>query len=363
MTETDTRVSKAPKTVTDDDIYRASSQFKKWSFTQTQLDEKRLETNTTGVEWVKSSFALADVPLSNAKLLSVQEELAMVNYMCSQSEGIAQILNLPSKVKATAVLYFKKFFLMNSLMVYTRPRKILDTCFFLAGKSENYFFSINQFCKLTGAVASEVLELEFVVMQSLMFSLSAQSAYPPLHGFYLDIQTALPQVPTSTVGSIYDGSRKYVSNSFLTDTNFLYTPPQISLAAMMCANREVTEQYLRVKLADPAQYDQTSRILEQCVQMIAKVDQPTMEYVKDIIKKLSSCDAERAKARLLKRKLKEETEGGDNAKKQKLDSETPQPQPELLPPQESQPPPQVKVEQDLTPAPTEDSQPPPQPQS
>ncbi|AOW00341.1 cyclin-like protein [Yarrowia lipolytica] len=322
MTST-TASSKATKTVTDDDIYRQSSQFKKWSFTPTQLAARRLQTNTNGREFVKQSFLAADLDPAMAKILSVDEELTMVNYMCSQSEGIAQVLNLPSKVKATAVLFFKKFFLINSVMVYSDPVKVLHTCFFLATKAENHFFSINQFCKYTGAVAKDVLQLEFVVMQSMLFSLSAQSAYTPLHGFYLDIQTSLPHVPASTVGSLYDGARKYVSLSFLTDANFLFTPPQISLAAMMCTNSQITEQYLRVKMSDPAQFNLTTKLVQECVDMLQKVDKPTKEYVQEIGKKLRSCDVEKTKARLLKRKLKEQGEG--DAKKQKLDSETPQP--------------------------------------
>lgn len=321
---TTTTASKATKTVSDDDIYRQSSQFKKWSFTPAQLAARRLQTNTNGSEFVLESFQNADLDPAMAKILSVDEELTMVNYMCSQSEGIAQILNLPSKVKATAVLFFKKFFLINSVMVYSDPVKVLHTCFFLATKAENHFFSINQFCKYTGAVAQDILQLEFVVMQSLLFSLSAQSAYTPLHGFYLDIQTSLPQIPTPTIGSLYDGARKYVALSFLSDANFLFTPPQISLAAMMCTNSQVTEQYLRVKMSDPAQFNLTTRLVQECVDMLQKVDKPTKEYVQEIGKKLRSCDVEKTKARLLKRKLKEQGEG--DAKKQKLDSETPQPQ-------------------------------------
>lgn len=320
---TGTASSKASKTVSDDDLYRQSSQFKKWSFTPAQLVERRLQTNTTGADFVLESFKNADLDPAMAKILTVDEELTMVNYMCSQSEGVAQILNLPSKVKATAVLFFKKFFLINSVMVYSSPVKVLHTCFFLATKAENHFFSINQFCKHTGAVAKEILELEFVVMQSLLFSLSAQSAFSPLHGFYLDIQTSLPQVPTPTVGSLYDGARKYVSQSFLCDANFLFTPPQISLAAMMCTNSQVTEQYLRVKMSDPEQYKLTTKLVQDCVDLLQKVDKPTLEYVKEIGKKLQSCDVERTKAKLLKRKLK--AEGGGDEKKQKLDSETPQP--------------------------------------
>lgn len=82
----------------EDDSYRQSSQYRLWSFTATQLNEKRIETNELASERVRAAFARARA--SNAKsngttgdangsstdavvdTLTVDEEKRMVQWGC-----------------------------------------------------------------------------------------------------------------------------------------------------------------------------------------------------------------------------------------------------------------------------------------
>ena len=160
---------------------------------------------------------------------------------------------MPTQVKATAVSFFKKFYLVNSVMEY-HPKNILYTCVFLAAKSENYFMSIESFCKaLPKTEPKDVLDLEFIVLQSLKFTLLVHHPFRPLYGFFLDFQAVLLHpsplmydVNIDTIGGMYDKAKKWLSDyALLSDVAFLFSPPQIALAAMYDIDKRITDRYLK----------------------------------------------------------------------------------------------------------------------
>jgi hypothetical protein len=75
---------------------------------------------------------------------------------------------------------------IQTLLIYPRP-----TCLFLAFKTENHLIPIDalisRFSKL---LAAEVLQLEFLVAQSLQFEFACWHAHKALKGFWLDFQVS-----------------------------------------------------------------------------------------------------------------------------------------------------------------------------
>lgn len=92
----------------EDEAYRASSQYRLWSFTAAQLEECRIETNRMGAEKVRAAFARKhaaqeeDTSSSEAKVdpesidtLTVKEEQVIVQWGCSKLIELRSYLDPP----------------------------------------------------------------------------------------------------------------------------------------------------------------------------------------------------------------------------------------------------------------------------
>lgn len=273
MPEPDAEPEKAkPKKsyVSVDDLYRRSSQFQIWSYPELELEELKIQANEKGRQAALKRFDEARLELERenpdvfakhgaelaeiAEIVSYQEEQKYLYFFSQQIIQICSHFNMPTQVKATAVAFFKRFYLVNSVMEY-RPRNVLYTVVFLAAKLENYFISIESFCsRLPKTSASDILDLEFIVLLALKFTLLVHHPYRPLYGFFLDFQLVFLHPPVrndvtiDTIGGLYDKAKAWLNDeALLSEASFLFTPPQIALAAMYDVDQQITEEYLRRK--------------------------------------------------------------------------------------------------------------------
>ncbi|EJS41324.1 ccl1p [Saccharomyces arboricola H-6] len=246
------------KRISDDDLYRHSSQYRMWSYTREQLQEKRIDTNARAVAYIEKNLlnfreshdlAEEEMKVLEAKAipLTMEEELSLVNFYAKKVQVIAQHLNLPTEVVATSISFFRRFFLENSVMQID-PKSIVHTTIFLACKSENYFISVDSFAQKAKSTRESILKSEFKLLESLKFSLLNHHPYKPLHGFFLDIQNVLyGKVDLNYMGQIYDRCKKRISGALLTDVVYFYTPPQITLAALLIEDEALVTRYLEMK--------------------------------------------------------------------------------------------------------------------
>lgn len=303
-------IRKKPQ-VTVDDLYRRSTQYKLWSYTSESLQEAKQKINEKGRQHAIEEFDKALLKLKSGSkedaekyqdeltseklldLLTLEEELKYLNFYCENIIKVVNSFRMPTQVKATAVSFFKKFYLVNSVMEY-HPKNILYTCVFLAAKSENYFMSIESFCKaLPKTEPKDVLDLEFIVLQSLKFTLLVHHPFRPLYGFFLDFQAVLLHptplmydVNIDTIGGMYDKAKKWLSDyALLSDVTFLFSPPQIALAAMYDIDKRITDRYLKRKFLSEHHYDEenTQGIKEdpELKTENSKVDHAVEEYDKE----------------------------------------------------------------------------------
>lgn len=121
------------------------------------------------------------------------------------------------------------------------------TALFLAAKTTNHPVPIEAFvAKLKGFEPSDVLDLEFLVAQSLGFEFWVRGADKPLRGWYLEFQDqAIP--PTDNLQRALPAALEYLSASRYSDAEFLYSPAQIALAAWRLANKELVDNFLEFK--------------------------------------------------------------------------------------------------------------------
>lgn len=248
------------KRISDDDLYRHSSQYRMWSYTVDNLRQKREQVNKKASEIIKqnleafigsSSDGMETEELETLKVkaypLTMEEELKLINFYSKKVQVIAQHLNLPTEVIATSITFFRRFFLENSVMQFD-PKNLVHTTIFLACKSENYFLSVDSFAKKAKSNRDAILNNEFKLLESLKFSLLNHHPYKPLHGFFLDIQTILyGKVDLNYMGQIYDRCKKRITDALLTDIVYLFTPPQITLAIFFMEDEQLIGRYLQMK--------------------------------------------------------------------------------------------------------------------
>ena len=87
----------------EDDIYRSSSQYRYWSYTQDDLADLRQNTNKLASERVKAAFHRAHHSDSGidkknqpeVEPLTVEEELRIVQWGCSKVTEVAKVMKQP----------------------------------------------------------------------------------------------------------------------------------------------------------------------------------------------------------------------------------------------------------------------------
>lgn len=335
------------KESTGDELYRRSTQYRQWSFTTEFLNRTKHETHDKGRHIAIERFEEAKIKvaesnenfekysgeLEGSKLLelpSFEDEQTLLFFYTKNIVNVVNFFRMPTKVKATAVCFFKRFYLFNSLMAY-HPRNIHYTCVFLAAKSENYFMSVESFCKcLPNVEPQHILDLEFTVLQALKFNLLVHHPFTSLYGFFLDIQEVLlstnpelSKADISSLGVLYDKAKQWLNDwALLSDTIFLYAPPQIALAALYTIDKDKTSTYLKSKLSQwnkidteenkkssknvdqdlktrvndedansghndafQISYDLLVNSIEKCIKISAEIRQPSREECKQIDKR------------------------------------------------------------------------------
>lgn len=323
-------------TITDNDLYRQSSQFRVWSFTHDELAARKRSCHQRAFD--KVAQALTAKGFNGISPISFEQEQLIIAGYASKIPRIVDSFRMPSNVTATAVSYFRKFYLINSVMDY-HPKQIMCTATFLAFKAENSFVQIGQFIDAIKIIdAKTVLDLEFHLLESLAFTLKVQNALSPLHGFFLDMQTIFGEMSqpekdqllkgqnvSELVGSLYDKARKIIISKFCTDVQFLYTPPQIALTALHAVAPEHTLAY--IDLAMPHHKEFLVKTMTACQSDFEAWQNPTSEVEKAIDRQLHSClYPERERERELKRKKRAESASATStpeptAKKLKSDNE------------------------------------------
>lgn len=297
----------ARSNITADDLYRRSTQFRVWSYTKDKLVETRENTNENGRALAIKKFNISFEtfkkdnseifeshkeeldPHTLIDLITLDEEIKYLNFYAKNILEAAKYFKMSTQVKSTALSFFKKFYLLNSVMQY-HPKNILYTCLFLAAKSENYFISIETFCKgLQKTEPKDILDLEFTVLQSLKFTLLVHHPFRPLYGFFLDFQQVLLDIKIDEIGELYDQAKNWLNNyALLSDVSFLFTPPQIALAAMYDTNPNITNLYLSKKFKKldtikegevngQTDYDLIFRTIENCIETAKQLIESTRE--------------------------------------------------------------------------------------
>ncbi|XP_060219170.1 cyclin-H1-1 isoform X1 [Lycium barbarum] len=306
--------------------FTTSTHRNKWIFTPHDIKHKYKVANhrakqaldkygTTRMEVdIDGSFSYAesqndakDSAEKRPKPLKVEEEQLLRAFYEFKIQDVCDAFKFPRKIQATALIYFKRFYLQWSVMEH-HPKDIMLTCIYAACKAEENHVSAEELGKGIGQDHHVILNNEMLVFQSLGFDLIVYAPYRALEGFISDLEefcgakdddqlVALKlSLFSSEVQASLETARMEADKIMRTDGPLLFPPGQLALAALHRANAVHGlfdfERYLRSVLSHDHPAHAISELagsINAIDSLIGKLSTPTSKDVKHIDRKLKSC--------------------------------------------------------------------------
>ncbi|NXN13980.1 CCNH protein, partial [Indicator maculatus] len=280
-------------------MYHSSTQRRHWTFRDEEaLAQCRAEANCKFRSKVTAS---GKVQATDPVLLEPHEELAICKYYEKRLLDFCTVFKpaMPKSVVGTACMYFKRFYLNNSVMEY-HPRIIMLTCAFLACKVDEFNVSSAQFVSnlRESPVGQEkaleqILEYELLLIQQLNFHLIVHNPYRPFEGFLIDLKTRYPMLENPEI--LRKSADDFLNRVALTDAYLLFAPSQIALTAILSSGSRAginMESYLSESLMLKEEKTSLASLLEnmKCMKnLIKKYEMPRPEEVAALKQKLEKC--------------------------------------------------------------------------
>ncbi|XP_038125729.1 cyclin-H [Cyprinodon tularosa] len=284
-------------------MFHNSSQKKFWTFkNEDELEKMRCMANE---KFRRKALESGKHAVSEALFLERYEEDAVFRHyerrlldFCIAFKPV-----MPKSVVGTALMYFRRFYLNNSVMDY-HPRIIMLTCAYLSCKVDEFNVSSTQFVanllQETPAgqerVAEQILEYELLLIQQLNFHLVVHNPYRPMEGLLIDLKTRYPTLENPE--SLRKSADDFLSQAALTDAGLLFSPSQIALTSILNSASRAglnMESYLTECLGLKEDKETLSKLYESMRRMktlLKKYELPKQEELSFYKQKLERIHAE-----------------------------------------------------------------------
>lgn len=293
-------------------MFHNSSQNKFWIFDHDQsLEELRCEANR---KYRSKMLASVNPGVSESLFLDPHEEMIIFRHYEKRLMDFCNAFKpvMPKSVVGTAVMYFRRFYLNNSLMEY-HPRTIMLICAYLSCKVDEFNVSSTQF---VGNLVQEspagqekaleqILEYELLLIQQLNFHLVIHNPYRPMEGLLIDLKTRYPTLENPE--SLRKSADDFLTRATMTDAGLLFTPSQIALTAILNSASRAglnMESYMTECMGLKGDKETLSKmydIMRRMKNLIKKYELPKLEEVNVYKQKLEKIHAECATASKRKR--------------------------------------------------------------
>ncbi|KAK3199373.1 hypothetical protein Dsin_022788 [Dipteronia sinensis] len=234
---------------------------------------------------------------SRSKPLNIEEEKSMRVFYENKLREVCSAFYFPNKIQATALMYFKRFYLQWSVMEH-QPKNIMLTCVYAACKIEENHVSAEELGKGISQDHQMILNYEMIVYQGLEFDLIVYAPYRPLEGFIDDIEEFIQAEndQLQMLKDLHETAKLEADKIMITDAPLLFPPGQLALAALRSANKVHSvldfESYLD-SILSRQNYEHT---LSELTEFLNVIDSWVMKYkfpsekdMKHINRKLKSC--------------------------------------------------------------------------
>ncbi|XP_029998949.1 cyclin-H [Sphaeramia orbicularis] len=301
-------------------MFHNSSHRKFWVFkSEDEVELLRYEANQ---KFCKKILESGKSGLSESMFLSRHEEDTLFRHYEKRLVDFCNAFKpaMPRSVVGTATMYFRRFYLNNSLMEY-HPRIIMLTCAYLSCKVDEFNVSSSQFVgnlvqeSPAGQerVLEQILEYELLLIQQLNFHLVVHNPYRPMEGLLIDLKTRLPTLENPEI--LRKSADDFLTQAAMTDVGLLFSPSQIALTAIMNSASRAglnMESYLTECLGMKEDKETLSKMFDSMRRMktlLKKYELPKSEEVNIYKQKLERIHAEFATSSSNKRKRGYEEDG------------------------------------------------------
>ncbi|XP_041854349.1 cyclin-H [Melanotaenia boesemani] len=218
-------------------MFHNSSQSKYWTFdSEEKVERMRCKAN----EKFRNKALQSGKPgVNESMFLERHEEDVLFRHYERRLLDFCNAFKpaMPKSVVGTAIMYFRRFYLNNSIMEY-HPRIIMLTCAYLSCKVDEFNVSGAQFVgnlQETAAgqerVLEQILEYELLLVQQLNFHLVVHNPYRPMEGFLIDLKTRYPALENPE--TLRKSADDFLTQAAMTDAGLLFSPSQIALTAIL----------------------------------------------------------------------------------------------------------------------------------
>ncbi|KAM9446343.1 cyclin-H isoform 1-T2 [Clarias gariepinus] len=293
-------------------MYHNSSQKKYWTFNkEANLEDLRLEANQ---KFRSKALSPRKPGISESMFLDPHEEKVLFRHYEKRLLDFCTFFKpaMPKTVVGSACMYFRRFYLNNSLMDY-HPRIIMLTCAYLSCKVDEFNVSSTQFVgNLQENPASQeraleqILEYELLLIQQLNFHLVIHNPYRPLEGFLIDMKTRYPMLENPEM--LRKSAEDFLNRAAMTDAGLLFSPSQIALTAVLNSAARAglsMETYLTECMGLKDDKETLSKMYEamrRITTLLKEYELPKSEEVNSCKQKLERIHAEFSTNTNLKRK-------------------------------------------------------------
>ncbi|CAH2297000.1 cyclin-H isoform X2 [Pelobates cultripes] len=312
-------------------MYHISTQRKHWTFSS-DSEPVRLRAQANG-RWRAKIRATGKAQLSEIFSLEPHEELIICKYYEKRLLDFCNAFKpaMPKSVLGTACMYFKRFYLNNSVMEH-HPRIIMLTCMFLACKVDEFNVSSAQFVANLGEnpvgqekILEQILEYELLLIQQLNFHLIVHNPYRPFEGFLIDLKTRYPVLENPEV--LRKTADDFLHRVALTDACLLFPPSLIALTAILSSASRAglnVESYLTECLSLKDDRQTMANLLDEMRRLkllVTKYEYARPEDVVALKKKLEKCHSNEVALNVNVRKRKGYEEDNYISKRPKTEEE------------------------------------------
>ncbi|KAG8598407.1 hypothetical protein GDO81_002603 [Engystomops pustulosus] len=312
-------------------MYHNSTQRRFWTFpSEDELQRLRVQANSRCRARIR---AAGQAHLCDIFNLDPPEELTICKYYEKKLLDFCNAFKpaMPKSVLGTACMYFKRFYLNNSVMEH-HPRIIMLTAAFLACKVDEFNVSSVQFVgnlpedpATQENILEQILEYELLLIQQLNFHLIVHNPYRPFEGYLIDMKTRYKLLENPEI--LRKNADDFLHRVALTDACLLFTPSIIALTAVLSSASRAginMESYLLECLSLKENRETMSHLLDGMRRLkilVSKYESARPEEVAVIEKKLEKCHSSDVSVSGNVRKRKGYEDDGYLSKKPKTEEE------------------------------------------
>ncbi|CAJ2628699.1 cyclin-H1-1 isoform X1 [Trifolium pratense] len=298
--------------------FQTSTHRSKWIFSPQKLVEKYTDANQRAKQTLEQCGATlmevdADGSLSypesqttannsgekhsRIKPLSIEEEQCIKVFYENKLQEVCNNFHFPHKIQATALIFFKRFYLQWSVMEH-QPKNIMLTCIYAACKIEENHVSAEELGKGISQDHQMILNNEMIVYQSLEFDLIVYAPYRSVEGFtdYMEEFCNAGEDELQMLKALQNTARLEVDKVMLTDAPLLFPPGQLALAALRTSNALHKVLDFDSFLSRIFSHQNSTHTMAELLESLDAIDSwvrkyrsPSEKELKHINRKLKSC--------------------------------------------------------------------------